>query len=138
MNNNNIHTKYVVGLVQINNSFSGQNYLPLSIGMLQAYAQKNLKQPDDFVFQSQIYKRISVETAVNHLKGTNVIFFSTYVWNWRISLAIGKAIKSESPSTIIVFGGPQVPDNVEPFLREHPYVDLACHGEGEQLSLIHI
>ena len=28
-----------VGLVQINNSFSGQNYLPLSIGTLQAYAQ---------------------------------------------------------------------------------------------------
>ena len=32
-----------IGLVQINNSFSGQNYFPLSAGMLQAYAQKKLK-----------------------------------------------------------------------------------------------
>src|SRR5439155_819011 len=34
-----------VGLVQINNSFSGQNYLPYSVGLLQAYAQKHAAQP---------------------------------------------------------------------------------------------
>ena len=28
-----------IGLVQINNSFSGQNYLPYSIACLQSYAQ---------------------------------------------------------------------------------------------------
>ena len=31
-----------VGLVQINNSFSGQNYFPYSVGLLQAYAQKHV------------------------------------------------------------------------------------------------
>ena len=30
--------KLNIGLVQINNSFSGQSYLPYSIGLLQAYA----------------------------------------------------------------------------------------------------
>ena len=29
-----------IGLVQINNSFSGQNYLPYSIALLQTYVQK--------------------------------------------------------------------------------------------------
>src|SRR5205814_6210739 len=30
-----------------------------------------------------------------------------------------------------VFGGPHVPDRVEGFLESHPFVDVACHGEGE-------
>jgi hypothetical protein len=29
-----------VGLIQINNSFSGQNYLPHSIALLQSYVRK--------------------------------------------------------------------------------------------------
>ena len=32
---------------------------------------------------------------------------------------------------LVVFGGPQVPDRAEAFLREHPFVDVAAHGEGE-------
>ena len=35
-----------IGLMQINNSFSGQSYFPYSVGMLQAYAKENLKQPE--------------------------------------------------------------------------------------------
>jgi hypothetical protein len=33
-------SKLKIGLVQINNSFSGQNYLPYSIALLQTYVQK--------------------------------------------------------------------------------------------------
>lgn len=134
MNKNN-KKKTRVGLVQINNSFSGQNYLPLSIGMLQAYAQANLQQPDDFEFLTQIYKRIPVDMALQRLNKANVIFFSTYVWNWKLSLEIAKAVKDKSPETTIVFGGPQVPDKVASFLQENRFVDLASHGEGEQTAL---
>ena len=133
--NNNKKKKKRVGLVQINNSFSGQNYLPLSIGMLQAYAQANLQEPEDFEFLSQIYKRIPVHLAVEQLDGADIIFFSTYVWNWRISLEIAKSVKHKSPDTTIVFGGPQVPDKVEDFLLENRYVDIASHGEGERTTL---
>ena len=124
-----------VGLVQINNSFSGQNYLPLSVGMLQAYAQENLSQPDKFEFLLPVYRRLPVEQAVQQLLGTNVAFFSTYVWNFRISLEIARNLKAHSPETVTVFGGPHVPDRVESFLRGNPFVDLACHGEGEQSAL---
>ena len=48
-----------IGLVQINNSFSGQNYLPYSIACLQSYAQFKLP-PDRFTFLPMIYKRIPV------------------------------------------------------------------------------
>jgi len=124
-----------VGLVQINNSFSDQNYLPLSVGVLQAHAQKHLKQPENYVFRLPIYCRSSVDEAVQQLLGVDLAFFSVYVWNFRISLAIAKSLKKLAPETVIVFGGPHVPDNADEFLRDQTFVDIACHGEGEQPGL---
>ena len=49
-----------VGLVQINNSFSGQNYLPYSVGLLQAYVQKHAADPDRYDFLLPVYKRMPV------------------------------------------------------------------------------
>ena len=120
-----------MGLVQINNSFSGQNYLPLSVGMLQAYAQKHLTSPGNYEFLLPIYQRMPVEETVQELLGAGIVFFSTYVWNFRISLEIARALKARAPDTVTAFGGPHVPDKVEGFLRQYPFVDLACHGEGE-------
>jgi radical SAM superfamily enzyme YgiQ (UPF0313 family) len=120
-----------VGLVQINNSFAGQNYFPYSVGLLQAYAQQHLKAPDRCEFSPPIYTRIPVKDAVAHLQGHDVVGFSTYVWNVQLSLAIARELKRLSPETLIVFGGPQVPDQPEGFLREHRCIDVACHGEGE-------
>jgi radical SAM superfamily enzyme YgiQ (UPF0313 family) len=121
-----------VGLVQINNSFSNQNYLPYSIGLLQAYAATYLKQPADFDFLPPIYRRLRVEEALAALSGADAVFFSTYVWNVRLSLEIARRLKAGAPDTLVVFGGPQVPDRAEAFLRAHPFIDVATHGEGEQ------
>lgn len=125
-----------VGLVQVNNSFSNQNYLPYSVGLLQAYAQKYLADKDAFKFLLPIYKRIPVKTAEQTLSDADIVFFSAYTWNINISLEIAKRIKQKRPKTLIVFGGPQVPNkNSEQFLREHPFVDIACLGEGEKTAL---
>jgi len=127
--------KIKVGLVQINNSFSNQNYLPYSVGLLQAYVQQHGKSPSQYEFLLPIYSRIPVQKAVEHLWDAQIIGFSTYVWNIRISLEIAKAVKLHRPETLIVFGGPHVPDRSEDFLRRHPFIDLCCHGEGEQVFL---
>jgi radical SAM superfamily enzyme YgiQ (UPF0313 family) len=124
-----------VGLVQINNSFSGQNYLPYAAGLLQAYAQRHARHPARYTFRLPIYSRIPVRRAVEHLLDADVIGFSTYVWNIRISLEIARQIKQQRPGTLIVFGGPQVPDRAEEFLRTNPFIDLAVHGEGEPIFL---
>jgi radical SAM superfamily enzyme YgiQ (UPF0313 family) len=124
-----------VGLVQINNSFSGQNYLPYAAGLLQSYTQKHARHPERYTFQLPVYSRVPVQTAVERLLGADVIGFSVYVWNIRISLEIAKRIKAQRPETLIVFGGPQVPDRAEEFLRQNPFIDIACHGEGEQVFL---
>ncbi len=127
--------KIKVGMAQINNSFSGQSYLPLSIGLLQAYAQKHLKDPKQYEFLLPVYTRMPVTEAVERLQQADVCFFSTYVWDIRISLEIAKALKQRKPETLIIFGGPQVPDRVESFLRQNCFIDLACHGEGEQVAV---
>lgn len=122
-----------VGLVQINNSFSGQSYFPYSVGLLQAYAQKHLKHPQDYQFLLPIYKRVKVEEGVQQLLQADVILFSLYVWNVRLSLEIARRIKEQNPEIVIVCGGPQVPDHGDEFLRANPFVDVACHGPGEKI-----
>ena len=122
----------VIGLVQINNSFSGASYLPYTAGLLQSYVEQNLV-TTRCKFLPFIYSRIPVQTAVEQLLEADIVGFSTYVWNFKLSLEIAKQLKKNKPEVTIVFGGPQVPDHrTESFLREHTFIDIACHGEGEQ------
>ena len=59
--------KITVGLSQINNSFSGANYLPYSVGLLQAYVEKHLPYKKRFKFLQPVFKRTSVKDVVNQL-----------------------------------------------------------------------
>jgi len=72
---------------------------------------------------------------VAELRATSTVGFSTYVWNIRHSLKIARRLKELEPEVLTIFGGPQVPDRAEEFLRENPFVDLAVHGEGERVFL---
>lgn len=124
-----------VGLVQINNSFSGQNYLPYSIACLEGYVHACAPKPDRYRFLPHIYKRMPIQDIVDHLLDADVVGFSTYVWNAQISLETARRLKKVRPATVIVFGGPQVPDHPEAFLRAHPFIDVAVHNEGEATFL---
>ncbi|OFX07411.1 MAG: hypothetical protein A2516_02555 [Alphaproteobacteria bacterium RIFOXYD12_FULL_60_8] len=120
-----------VGLVQINNSFSGQHYFPYSAGLLQIYAERHLPEPGKYRFLLPVYARIPVQEAVASLLDADIVGFSCYVWNAQTSLRIARELKRKKPQVLIVFGGPHVPDQSESFLRGNPFIDVACHGEGE-------
>jgi radical SAM superfamily enzyme YgiQ (UPF0313 family) len=120
-----------VGLVQINNNYSGQSYLPYSIGLLQSYVQANATNPLRYEFLIPVHLRMRVDEALSKLEGADIVGFSAYVWNIRLSLEIARRIKEANPSTLIVFGGPQVPNNAEIFLRKNSFIDVVIHGEGE-------
>tara|TARA_R110002051_G_C8743379_1_gene499378 strand:- start:1156 stop:3180 length:2025 start_codon:yes stop_codon:yes gene_type:complete len=123
-----------VGMVQINNSFSGQNYLPLSLGFLYSYASIHVSEFDKFEFLDPIYKRIKVQDAVEHLRDADIAAFSTYVWNHNLSLAIAKQLKVVNPNCLIVFGGCHVPDNgTDKYLQKYDFIDIAAIGEGERV-----
>ena len=118
-------------LVQINNSFAGQNYLPYSAAILQSYFYGNSSASAEYQFLPTLYKRLSVQAAVNHIAEASIIGFSLYVWNTRLSLAIAKAYKEINPEGFVFVGGPSTPDSSEQFLRENPFIDIALHNEGE-------
>jgi radical SAM superfamily enzyme YgiQ (UPF0313 family) len=124
-----------VALVQINNSFSGQNYLPYSVACLQSYVQGHAENPDRFQFLDFIYKRMPIHTIVDRIKDADLVGFSTYVWNIRVTLEVARRLKAKRPGIRIVCGGPQVPDHPEPFLRANPQIDLVFHNEAERSFL---
>jgi len=107
-------------------------YLPYSVGLLQAYVERHADRSQRYEFLPLVYGRPRLEDAVAHLSGADVVGFSCYVWNVELSLRIAEAVKQRSPGTLVVLGGPQVPDVPEAFLRAHPFVDVVCHGEGER------
>ncbi|MBI5140275.1 MAG: cobalamin B12-binding domain-containing protein, partial [Candidatus Vogelbacteria bacterium] len=126
-------SKIKLGLVNINNSFSNQDYFPYSVGILQAYAQEHASNIDEFEFITPIYKRTGIEKALEKLSGAGIVFFSVYVWNFRLSLEIARKLKQANQDIIIVFGGPHVPwSGTEKFMRANVFIDLACRGEGER------
>jgi hypothetical protein len=127
--------RLTAAVVQINNSFADQNYLPLCAGLLQTTVEHHAAQPERYRFLAPIYSRLPVQPAVEHLLPADVVGFSTYVWNIGLSLRIAEQLKQRRPETLIVFGGPQVPDRAEHFLRRYPFIDLVCHGEGERTWL---
>lgn len=128
-----------VGLVQANprsgDSAQPHAYLPYSVAMLQAYAMEYASRPEQFRFLMPLAWRVPVERAVRQLRDADVVAFSVYVWNYRYSLELARRLKEERPETLIVFGGPHVPRRAAQFLRDHPFVDLACQGEGEKVFL---
>lgn len=123
-----------IGLVQINNSFSGQCYLPYSTGLLQSYLLKHAQSAPRLEFLLPVYVRMNVNKAVEQLAEADLLFFSSYVWNIHISLEIARRLKDLKPKVKIVFGGPQVPDQAEGFLRKNRFIDIVIHGEGEQTA----
>ena len=133
MNQTEFLKKIKIGLVQINNSFSGASYFPYTVGLLQAYIEEHAKFSECYEFLPFIYSRIPAEEGVNRLLSANIVGFSTYVWNFRLSLEIARRLKKQKPEILIVFGGPQVPDEAEVFLSQFPFIDVVCHGEGEQV-----
>lgn len=119
----------MVGLVEFTEPVESRIYLPYSLGLLQSYAQAS--QPGQYLFLPPIYRREALKTLRQKLSLAQVVGFSCYIWNIRRSLALAQSLKAHHPQLITILGGPQVPDSAEAFLREHPYVDVCVHGEGE-------
>lgn len=120
-----------IGLVQFNANFSGQSYLPLSVGSLWANYENNGKHFTSYDLKKILYKRESITKTISTLEGISIIAISLYVWNEQLSLELARELKKKNPQIIIIAGGPQIPDNAENWLRENPCIDFAAHGEGE-------
>jgi len=135
MRANNVTNKIIkIGLVEIGDSFGEQYYFPYSIGILWAYAEKLLSPEGNYQLLPIIYKRGDVNNYASILSDAHIIFYSTYLWNINISLAVAQETKRINPDIINVFGGPSIPESSEKmaaFLNRYSYVDIASFGAGE-------
>lgn len=126
---------FKIGLSQINNSFSGQNYLPYSVGLLQSYVEEYAVNPSFYSFEEIIYKREPINKIVQKFQSMDLVGFSLYVWNEQISLECIRRLKRLKNPPIIIVGGPQVPSNAKDFLMQNKDIDVVVHNEGEKTFL---
>jgi radical SAM superfamily enzyme YgiQ (UPF0313 family) len=106
--------------------------IPLAPGMLAAYSQKIMGSKLTF----RLFK-FPEKLIKNFLSNPppKVVGFTNYIWNFNLSYAIAERIKKISPSTLILFGGPNYPLDGEDqilFFREYPMIDFYIRGEGEK------
>ena len=123
--------KTKLGLMQVNSSFAGQEYLPLSVGCLWSAYRHYGHFTDQIVLAPIVYKREDPEVIASRLQDCGIVGASLYVWNEQISLEVLRRIKTHSPETTIICGGPQVPDEASQWLETNHFVDVVVHGEGE-------
>lgn len=61
----------------------------------------------------------------------DVVGFSCYIWNIEETIRVIRMLKTVSPQTKIVLGGPEVSYDVHDWIRRLPEVDFIVMGEGE-------
>jgi 2-(S-pantetheinyl)-carbapenam-3-carboxylate methyltransferase len=120
-----------IAFFQFGFRYGNEVYLPYSVGLLWAYARTLPDVAERYENGGFVFLRDDPDRIVAGLDAPGVAAFSTYVWNWEMSVAVARRIKARFPACLIVFGGPQVPNRVGDFFARHPYIDVLVHGEGE-------
>lgn len=121
-----------IGFVQVNYCVGPKSYngyfFPYSVGVLISYLKKYY---GAFTVTDILFKRDLISDAADKLAGSDIVAFSTYVWNKEYNYALAQEIKRRSPDTLIVFGGPEVPVSDVNIFQKHRYIDLIVENEGE-------
>ena len=107
-------------------------YLPYAVGCLWAYASKDKYISDNYTLKEILVLREDVKKVVKRIENPYVVGFSCYVWNEEYQLELSKQIKKKFPNCLILFGGPQVPDEPKQYLENNTHIDICIRGEGEE------
>lgn len=117
-------------LAQPTNMLSGAVFLPYSVGTIAAYAWQFPEIKAEYELKELIFLKAPIEEAVEKFDNPFLVGFSNYLWNVEYNLDLARAIKKNWPECKILFGGPQVPDDVE-YLEKYDFIDVLMHAEGE-------
>ena len=108
-----------------------QIYLPYAVGTIIAYSFNRKEICDSYKFCGFYFMKDPFEQVIDSMAEPCVVGFSNYLWSIDYNLLLAEKIKAKWPDTVIVFGGPQVPDDVT-YLEEYPFIDVLINGEGEE------
>lgn len=106
------------------------NYFPLGMGLVAAYAAKELKNEVDF----KLFKFPSDLSNALQQEVPDILCFCNYAWNMNLSYTFANYVKQSKPKVITIFGGPNFPiiqEEKKAFLEKRPAIDFYVRGEGE-------
>lgn len=107
-------------------------YLPYTAGILAASVWRSETVRRNCEFKEFIFLRENTETVLRRMDRPFLVAFTNYCWNTEYNKLLAAGIKEKWPECVIVFGGHNIPDDFS-FLEEYPYIDVLCHGEGEDV-----
>ncbi len=125
------------GSTQFSYKYGNQLHMPYTIAVLISYLKSNTVINDNCTFLPVAVDRIDFDKYVNIYKDIDILLCSCYIWNWEITKKFSEAIKKINPKCLIIFGGPQIPEDSNTFFKDYDFVDVFVHNEGE-LSLTNI
>lgn len=112
---------------------------PLGVANLATYAAAHLSgpvRPEIRIFREPDEFKAAIDEGV-----PDVVGFSSYAWNHNLSVHFAEYVKSRSPDTLTLMGGPNFPlttEEQESWIRGMPSVDVHVRGptyEGERSFL---
>jgi tRNA A37 methylthiotransferase MiaB len=106
-------------------------YLPYSAGVICSYALSDPQVTSHWDLESLVWKRLDIHKVAQSLKNSNIVAFSTYVWNREYHFQLAQEIKKINPNCLIVFGGPEMPVNDNKIFINCPWIDIIVKQEGE-------
>ena len=105
-------------------------HFPYAIGALASYAWSFAEIRRAYALEGIFFLREDQDGIVDSMTSPFLVGFSCYIWNYEYNKALARKIKTRFPDCLILFGGPQIPEDASP-LEENPFVDLLIHNEGE-------
>ncbi len=107
-------------------------YFPIVSGKLQAFAQTIPLIKENYEFMPFMFYRNNPHKILSQYQDPSVAAFSASMWNSNLSLGVAKEIKEKFPKCLIIFGGYDVPNYSENYLKKYDFIDIAVRGEGEK------
>jgi len=122
----------IISFVQVNFQQGPQElnayYLPYTAGVVLAYA---LKINPDWQLGHIVWRRDPIEETAQQLKHSQVVGFSTYVWNRQYNYTLARRVKELNPECVIITGGPEVAITDPDLFVKYPWMDAVVKMEGE-------
>ncbi len=114
-----------------------RSYMPLSLGMILAYAREQLS-PVQFDLSIRFISDMEELEAAFKATGPGIFLFSNYMWNEEGHLRASQWVKENSPESVTIHGGPSMPSYPGPcqeYLHKHSHIDFGSFGEGEKTTV---
>jgi tRNA A37 methylthiotransferase MiaB len=130
-----VKNKYKVSFVQPNFQQGPKelnaHYLPYSIGVIWAYAQADPEIAAQFEIDQIIWRREAIDAVAARLAASDIVAFSTYVWNHQYNFTLAAAVKKLNPNCFVQFGGPEPAITKPNIFEDMPWCDVIIKHEGE-------